>query len=143
MQFSWKLILKKVTSLNYRQTKVLSCIACVSSRCSLSLMLAKTKASPKKEAFLANFGHFCWRQLKLGNCEWNILTWSDVPQVTGDACNQAKSNCLRRAQISRVTKVSYSRGRRDDWRSSDSALGYFISKITSQQHKMLEKNQVF
>ena len=24
-----------------------------------SLMLAKTKASPKKEAFLANFGHFC------------------------------------------------------------------------------------
>ena len=35
------------------------------------------------------------------------------------------------------------RGRGYEWRSSDSALRYFISKITSQQHKILDKKASF
>ena len=104
------------------------------SRCSISLMLAKTKAIPKKEAFLANFGHFCWRQVKIG--QFWMKHFNMVRCSTGD--QRCVQSSLRRAQISRVTKVSYSTSRRYEWRSSDSVLGYFISKITLQQRKMFK-----
>ena len=34
-------------------------------------------------------------------------------------------------------------GRRYEWRSSGSPRGYFISKITLQQHKVLDKKSSF
>ena len=39
--------------------------------------------------------------------------------------------------------VTTCRGNRYEWRSSDSALGYFISKIISQQHKIVDKESNF
>ena len=34
-------------------------------------------------------------------------------------------------------------GRGYEWRSSNSALGYFISNITSPQHQILDKKSAF
>ena len=40
-------------------------------------------------------------------------------------------------------KIIWCKGRGHEWGSSNPALGYFASKVISQQHKILDKKSVF